>query len=218
MNLKIAITTDAASWMNPHINNMAENWRALGHDVEIGSARTDEIVDIAFFLSYSHLVKPTLLKCARSNIVVHGSALPLGKGWSPWSWQILAGERKLALTLFEATEALDSGDIYDQRWIQLEGHELIDEWQDIQAELTREMCTDFVRSFPDILARGRPQSGEETQYPRRRPVDSCLDPSRSLMEQFNLLRIVDNAKYPAYCEINGHTYTLSISKRKTSTP
>jgi methionyl-tRNA formyltransferase len=37
-----------------------------------------------------------------------------------------------------------------------------------------------------------------------------LDPQKSLAEQFNILRVVDNDRYPAFFEWNGRRYNLKI--------
>ena len=57
-----------------------------------------------------------------------------------------------------------------------------------------------------------PQTGDESFYPRRKPDDSRLDPSRTLADQFHLLRVVDNERYPAFFESCGSLYTLRIRK------
>jgi len=62
------------------------------------------------------------------------------------------------------------------------------------------------------MNQAREQSGDESFYPRRRPDDSRLDPSRTLAEQFRLLRVVDNDRYPAFFEWRGSMYTLRIRK------
>lgn len=57
------------------------------------------------------------------------------------------------------------------------------------------------------------QQGETSYWPRRTPEDSKLDPEKSLQDQFNLLRIVDNERYPAYFELNGQRYLIKIFKQ-----
>ena len=56
------------------------------------------------------------------------------------------------------------------------------------------------------------QKGKITNYRRRKPTDSKLNINKSLKEQFNLLRIVDNKKYPAYFEYKDQKYILKIFK------
>lgn len=212
MTLKIAIISDATSWMNEFIPRLVERLEGDGHSVEWGHAADRSPTDVCFFLSFGQIVPPELLKLSRTNLVVHGSALPEGKGWSPWSWQILEGRNRLSLTLCEASQRVDSGQIYGQLEVQLGGDELIDEWQAKQAAATIDLCMDFMRAYPDVLHTGRSQEGHESFYPRRGPEDSRLDINRTLRDQFNLLRIVDNDRYPAYFEISGHKYLLRVTK------
>lgn len=212
MKLSIAIVTESSGWMRPYVTELASHWRAQGHTVVVTDVARYEPVDAAFFLSYGRLVDKEGLALARTNLVVHGSPLPKGRGWSPWSWEILRGNNRLALTLFEAAEGVDSGPIYDQRLVELEGHELIDEWQDRQARVTTAMCADFIDAFPGILDRARPQEGVPSYHPRRSPEDSRLDANGTIAEQFGLLRIVDNDRYPAYFEHHGHRYKIAITR------
>ena len=71
----------------------------------------------------------------------------------------------------------------------------------------------FVEQYPEIVSKARPQSRSgETFYSRRRPEDSEIDVEKPLSEQFNLLRVVDNEKYPAFFRFRGCKYTLKIEK------
>lgn len=180
------------------------------HEVEkLGSG------DLCFYLSCSQIVPITVLGNFRNNLVVHESNLPQGKGWSPLTWQILEGHNRIPVTLLEAVEKVDSGDIYLQEWIEFEGHELIDELRQAQAESTLRLCSQFVQQYPEVLKVAKPQAGVESFYPRRRPKDSQVDAHHSLADQFNLLRVVDNQRYPAFFEIRGKFYKIFIEKSKS---
>lgn len=168
--------------------------------------------DFCFYLSCGQIVPANTLSQYRHNLVVHESDLPNGKGWSPLSWQILKGENKIPVTLFEAAKKVDSGKIYAQEWLEFEGHELIDELRVAQAMATRNLCKRFVSEYPGILAKAREQVGEESFYPRRKPADSKLNASQSIVDQFALLRIVDNERYPAFFENEGHKYMIAIRR------
>jgi len=146
----------------------------------------------------------------RHNLVVHESALPQGQGWSPMTWQILEGASRIPITLFEATAELDAGPIYLQHSIELQGTELVEEWRALQAETTAALCLEWLDRYADVLEQARPQQGEASHYRRRRPADSQLDPERSLAEQFNLLRVVDNQRYPAFFHWRGRRYELQV--------
>ena len=172
--------------------------------------------DVCFYLSCSQIVPISILGNFAHNLVVHESDLPQGKGWSPLTWQILEGCSRIPVTLFEAVERVDSGDIYLQEWLEFEGHELLDELRQAQAEATLRLCQQFVDSYPEVLKGARSQTGVESFYPRRRPRDSQLDVHRSLAEQFNLLRVVDNERYPAFFESDGRRYCLKIYRGNLS--
>ena len=58
------------------------------------------------------------------------------------------------------------------------------------------------------------QTGEETFYKKRNSENSKLDIDKSIKEQFNLLRIVDNDSYPAFFEVDGNRYILKIELEK----
>ncbi len=209
--LKINILTAKSSWMNSFDEKLAKELKERGHTVRCVSLKTElKKADISFFLSCFEIIGREYLKKSDHNIVVHASDLPHGKGWSPTSWQILEGKNKIPLTLFEAVDAVDAGCIYLKDCIELNGSELIGEWQRLLGDKIVEMCLNFMDGYPENIKDGYEQSGEESFYPRRRPKDSELDINKTIAEQFNLLRIVDNEKYPAFFIKNGKKYLLKI--------
>ena len=60
---------------------------------------------------------------------------------------------------------------------------------------------------------GVPQKGKETFYPRRKQKDNELNINKSILEQFNLLRVVDNKRYPAHFYVDNQKYILKIYKK-----
>jgi methionyl-tRNA formyltransferase len=168
--------------------------------------------DVCFVLSFSALLPEAALALHRHNLVVHASALPQGRGWSPMTWHILEGRSEFTLTLFEATPRVDAGVIYAQKTLRLAGHELADEWRRLQVEGIAELCARWLSRFPDSVKDAREQQGEPSFLGRRTPADSALDVHRPLSEQFDLLRVVDNERYPAWFEYRGHRYTISIKE------
>lgn len=197
------------SWIVPYARMLVNDLKNLKHDVKL-LHRHNEVVegDILVLLSCERIFKALHLN--QHNLVVHESLLPKGKGWSPMTWQVLEGKSVIPVTLFEAKESVDSGDIYDCINIQLDGTELIDELREKQAHATIKVVKEFVISYPNIKV--RQQEGEESFYPKRRPQDSRLDSSKSIIEQINLLRVCDNERYPAYFEWNGQKFILKIYK------
>ena len=211
--LSISILSDRISWLNDYLPELVLDWLNLGHRVLWVHDKQDlRPGDFCFYLSCGQIIPAGILSQYRHNLVVHESDLPKGKGWSPLSWQILEGKNKIPVTLFEAAMKVDSGRIYVQEWLEFEGHELIDELRTAQAGATRNLCKRFVSEYPGILTKAHEQVGEESFYPRRKRADSRLNTNQSIVGQFTLLRIVDNERYPAFFENEGHEYMITIRK------
>jgi methionyl-tRNA formyltransferase len=213
--LRITVVSDSDSWLNNYLPDFVEMLNHDGNEVH-WVHKTSEIGwgDLCFMLSFGQVVPPDILARHKHNLVVHESDLPHGRGWSPLTWQILEGKNDITVTLLEAAEELDSGSIYGQRNINFTGSELVDELRVVQAHVTFELCKTFVKEYPESIKKGRLQAGDATYYRRRRPMDSKLDPSKSLLEQFNLLRVVDNERYPAFFEHAGERYVVKVEKQK----
>jgi methionyl-tRNA formyltransferase len=200
------------SWIIPYAHELKNKLITFKHNVKLihlhNEVRTG---DILCLLSCEKMFSK--LELNKHNLVVHESDLPKGKGWSPLTWQVLEGANTIPISLFEAAESVDSGPIYGKLKIELDGTELIDELRQKQATKTIDLILDFVKKYPNNLS--VLQKGESTYFKRRKPEDSKLDIQKSLISQFNLLRVCDNEKYPAYFEINGIKYTLKIEKNDT---
>jgi len=164
--------------------------------------------DVCFLLGCTRLLPPELLSLHRLNLVVHESALPAGRGFSPVGWQILEGKNTIPVTLFAATAGPDTGPVYLQDEMLLRGDELLPELRARQGAKTVEMVKRFLDLWPDLTA--SPQQGEASHYRRRTRTDDELDPSCSLAVQFDHLRIVDNERYPAWFRFRGRSYLLKI--------
>lgn len=166
--------------------------------------------DAAFFLGCSKIVPAEILRRNRRNLVVHGSDLPRGRGFSPIPWQVLEGRNHIPIVIFEAVEALDAGAIYFKDTIDLDGTELLDEihrktWEKIET-LVKKFLAHHRTVSPEA------QHGTPTFYAKRTDKDDELDPNKTLAEQFDHLRIVDNEQYPAWFTYRGQKYVLKISK------
>lgn len=80
----------------------------------------------------------------------------------------------------------------------------------MQARATCDLCLTWFDRHHEVVKAAQPQHGELSHYRRRRPADSRLDPELSLAEQFNLLRVVDNQRYPPYFQWRGRSYILNF--------
>jgi methionyl-tRNA formyltransferase len=197
------------------ISALLLDWLAQGHCVAWAHDAVDlPGGDLCFYLSYGSIVDSEKRSCYQHNLVVHESDLPQGRGWSPLTWQILEGRNRIPLTLFEAVDTVDAGLVYLQEWIDFQGNELVDELRAGQGEATVSLCRRFVLAYPEIVDTGQEQTGEASYYARRRPAHSRLDADKTIREQFNHLRVVDNERYPAFFDFGGKRFLITICKKK----
>ena len=164
--------------------------------------------EAAFFLGCTKICPKELLVRNMYNLVVHESELPKGRGFAPISWNVLGGSNEIVFSLIEADEKVDTGKIYSQSKIRMQGTELCAEIRELQGFNTIELCLDFILN--GCIDDAREQTGEATYFRRRTPADSKLDVHKTIAEQFDLLRIVDNQRYPAYFNYLGRIYRLKI--------
>ena len=210
--MKIQILTDNPdSWIIPYVKKLHLQMKSIGHYVS-HFYKHEEIEEGDVLCLLSCEKKFTKLSLNKFNLVVHESALPHGKGWSPLTWQILEGKSEIPITLFEATEEIDGGQIYLTKTIFLSGLELVDELRVKQGDATIEVIIEFINNIKEIKA--KEQIGDSSFYPKRTAKDSELDVSKSIDEQFNLLRVCDNERYPAFFYKDGVKYILKINKEK----
>ena len=210
MMLKIQILIDNKdSWIVPYAYKFVFKLKELGYNSKLIFEHDDVLEgDILCLLGCEKKFK--FLRRNKFNLVVHESNLPLGRGMSPFTWQILEGKNEIPITLLEATDEIDAGFIYEKTTINLEGTELVDEWRMLQAEATFKLIENFVLKFPEIC--GFEQKGVPTYYSKRTFNDSKMDIQKSIIDQFNLLRVVDNERYPAWFEFKGQKFKLIIEK------
>ena len=169
--------------------------------------------DILYLVSCSQIVSDVERNKYKSALLLHASDLPKGRGWSPYIWSILGGENHVTVSLLEACDPVDSGAIWLKTTFDLEGHELLPEINAKLFEAELLLMSQALDQFDCITP--TPQLGESGPYMKRRtPEDSRLDPSKTIAEQFNLLRVVDSIRYPAFFEYHGQQYLIRIEKVK----
>lgn len=207
--MNIAILTTTEQWFVDYAKELQT--KIKDSELFFNHKNIIKSYDIVFILSYHKLIEQDFLDRNKHNIVIHASALPKGKGWAPMFWQILENKNSITFTMFEVDEGIDCGNIYMQKDLLLTGYELNDELRAKQAFHTIDMCLEFINNYNQYKL-PRKQHGDETFYKKRTAKDSELDIFKSIEEQFNLLRIVDNENYPAFFYKNGKKYILKIEE------
>lgn len=186
------------------------------HDVRLIHDKSElSYGDILYLVSCSRLIDREDRARYAHVLVLHASNLPEGRGWSPHVWDILAGKEDLTVSLLTAEDSVDTGAIWSKHHFAVPRHALHDEINDLlfQAEL------DLMDRGIEMVAAGVvpvPQPVEGGSFhPRRIPEDSRLDPTRSLADLFDQIRVADPDRFPAFFEMHGHTYVVTLKKRES---
>lgn len=182
------------------------------HRIELVQTRNElSGGDILFLISCNELIKKDVRNLYKACLVIHASDLPEGRGWSPHIWQILEGKDTITVTLLEAEDKVDSGAIWAQKELRLSGHELYDEINSRLFSLEAELMDFALDNFAVIIPTSQPDR-QPSYYPKRTPNDSRIDPHKTFVEQFNMLRVADPARFPAFFDLHGYRYKITIEK------
>lgn len=211
--MKITIlSSDPGHPVVRHLHGWVADMQGRGHEVTIvfdkGGLKGG---DVLFLVSCGHIVDKKARARFRATLVLHASELPRGRGWSPHIWAIVDGAKRITVCLLEAAEPVDTGDVWLRTEFDLDGHELLSEINEKLFAAELKLMTEAVGRFGALNP--TPQVGDAGPYMKKRtPADSRLDPNRTIAEQFDLLRVVDNDRYPAFFDHRGKRYELRIEK------
>lgn len=166
--------------------------------------------DFLFLISCQEIIRSPVRQRYRNTFVLHASDLPAGRGMSPHVWQVLEGRNEFMLSLLNAEDEVDSGDVWRKQCVRINRTDL---WYEIDEKLfdAEVELIDWAVTHCDSVT-PCPQQGAITHYRRRTPDDSYIDPSKTLLESFNLLRVANPVRYPAWFEIDGQRYALKLEK------
>jgi methionyl-tRNA formyltransferase len=195
-----------------YLKKWQQAMNAMGHSVLLHCDKSElSGGDVLFLVSCGQIISEKERGLFKTTLVLHASDLPAGRGWSPHIWTILAGENRVVVSLLEAAEPIDSGDVWLKTSFTLEGHELLTEINERLFTAELNLMTEAVQKFDEI--KPVKQIGESGPYLRMRtPEDSQLDPNLSIVDQFNLLRVVDSERYPAFFVYRNRRYLVKIEK------
>jgi len=202
------------------VNAYLDRWiQSNSHEHSISLVRSKIDLpggDVLFLISCCEIIGESNRSKYRKVLVVHASDLPKGRGWSPHIWQILDGKEQITVSLLEADDKVDSGPIWKKMIIFIPKHML---WSEINHELFNAEISliDFaVNQFDQVIPVQQDRNIESSYFSLRKPADSKIDPNESIANQFNQLRVCDPVRFPAYFELYGFKYKLTLEKINTA--
>lgn len=211
--MKVSIVcSNPAHPVNAYLRDWVER-HAQDHEIELVRKKSELTGgDILLLVSCGEIVTAKDRAPYGVSLVLHASDLPRGRGWSPHIWELAAGASHITLSLLEAQDKVDSGKIWKKVRIPVAPTAL---WDEINHQLfTAEVeLMDFaLASYGHIQPQEQPADLEPTYFRLRTPQDSRIDADKTLAEQFDLIRVCDPIRFPAFFEHRGQRYALKLEK------
>jgi methionyl-tRNA formyltransferase len=211
MNISI-LCSDALHPVNAYL----QSWIAAHkdqHQIDLVRSKSElSHGDLLYLISCSEIVTEADRRPYSKTLVIHASDLPRGRGWSPHIWQIIDGATALTLTLLEAANNVDSGDIWKKIEIIVNKDALWDEINHLVFDAELSLMDFAVENFDTIEPQKQSAAIKPTYHPKRSPANSKIDPKKSIEDQFDLIRVCDPDRFPAYFELHGHKYNIRLEK------
>jgi methionyl-tRNA formyltransferase len=162
--------------------------------------------DVIFFPHWSYILKPEIYNSFKC-IMFHMTDLPYGRGGSPLQNLIVRGHKSTKISAFLCDGGLDTGPIYLKKDLDLAG--TAQEIFERASKTILEMIEQIVKLKPAPV----PQSGEVTEFKRRKPEDGDLKNLSNLEEVYNYIRMLDGEGYPrAFIETKDLKYEFSDAR------
>ena len=139
------------------------------HEIEFFDNKKDLVDgDILFLISCSEFISKIERNKFKKTLLIHASDLPKGRGWSPHIWEILNGADQIVISLLEAEDKIDSGDIWKKLKINISKSALYDEINRKIFNAELRLMEFAINNFHNIIA--QPQSNNNSTYWPKRSI------------------------------------------------
>ena len=146
-------------------------------------------VELGVIVAYGGLVREPLLSTpTRGWINLHFSLLPQWRGAAPVQRALIAGDAELGASVFQLVPALDAGDVFATRVVDVAAGATADAALETLAIDGAQLTAEVVQAIVDGTARAVPQHGEPTLAPKLTLDDGLLDWSQPLAQVFARFR------------------------------
>lgn len=198
--------------MNAYLSAWVQR-HSRDHDIQLARKKSELTGgDILLLVSCGEIISAKDRALYGVCLVLHASDLPRGRGWSPHIWELAAGASHITLSLLEAEDKVDSGRIWQKVQIPVPPTALWDEINHLLFTAEIQLIDFALASYGRIQPQEQSKDIEPTYYRLRTPQDSCIDPQQSLADQFNLIRVCDPYRFPAFFEYRGQRFALKLEK------
>ena len=210
MNISILIS----STENP-VNIYIDKWVEKNKNHQISIIHSKEELtsgDILFLISCSDIISKLERSKFMKTLVIHASDLPRGRGWSPHVWEIINGATDITLSLLEAEDKVDTGDIWKKTIVSIPKTALFDEINELIFDSELRLMDFAIENYNTIQPEMQSNIGISTYWPKRSLKDSEIDINKNISKQFDLIRVSDPDRFPAFFFKDGVRFNITIKK------
>ncbi|MCS3441287.1 methionyl-tRNA formyltransferase [Microbacterium phyllosphaerae] len=163
--------------------------KAARLDAEATDAIAALGAELGVIVAYGGLVREPLLSIpAKGWINLHFSLLPQWRGAAPVQRALIAGDEQLGASVFQLVPALDAGDVFATRVVDVAPEATADAALETLAVDGADLMSEVVAAIADGTARSVPQDGEPTLAPKLTLDDGLLDWAQPLGSVFARFR------------------------------
>jgi len=145
--------------------------------------------ELGVIVAYGGLVREPLLSTPEHGwINLHFSLLPNWRGAAPVQHALIAGDEHLGASVFQLVAALDAGDVYAARAVEVPANATADVALDLLAADGASLTVEVVNAIATGTAVAVAQSGPVTLAPKLTLEDGLLDFTRPLAEVYARFR------------------------------
>lgn len=150
--------------------------KATRLDDDVTARVTELAAELGVIVAYGGLVREPLLSApAHGWINLHFSLLPQWRGAAPVQRALIAGDAELGASVFQLVPALDAGDVFAARTVDVEANATADVALDVLAHDGAQLTATVVQSIADGTAVAVAQQGEPTTAAKLEFADGELD-------------------------------------------
>lgn len=169
-------------------------------------------VDLLYSCGYPFKVPRSLISKVRYAINFHPTLLPKHRG-KYLHWIILDGDEESGVTAHFMDENYDTGPIIAQKKHLVSKFEtvasLLRKASDLESLLALELMNQ-IEQGKELLALRQNEESASNHFGKREPRDSKINPSKTLLELYNEIRVSDPELYPAYFDFEGNRVGIKM--------
>jgi len=175
-------------------------------------------VGLIFMVSWRYLVPENIYKRATQGAYVfHDSMLPKYRGFAPTVWAMINGEQSTGVTLFEVVDAVDAGDIIDQKPVPIGQTDTIADVVENVTQTYLDLITENFHALVDGTVQATAQNHDEATFTCKwTPTDSLIDWNQSSQTIYNLIRATTKPYPGAFCYLDGKKLTIWSAELQTN--